>query len=199
MKTLIAPAVLLCLSLGLGCAGERTPANDTGSQGATSHSAPGADGVLHLGAAVVDAPSGWDFHRPSSSMRLAEAEVPGPAGPALLTVFFFGPGGGGDVQANLQRWLGQIEATPGSTPVERRLEADGFSIWEVTVAGTLLPSTMGAGPTEPMPGSRLLGAVVEGPGGPWFFKMTGPEDTVSAASAEFERMLLSVRPAARTT
>ncbi|HSN55836.1 MAG TPA: hypothetical protein VLT32_14275, partial [Candidatus Sulfomarinibacteraceae bacterium] len=60
---------------------------------------------------------------------------------------------------------------------------------------TLLPSGMGAGPTEPIPGSRLLGAVIDGPGGPWFFKLTGPAETVAAAAADFESMLRSVRPA----
>jgi hypothetical protein len=53
---------------------------------------------------------------------------------------------------------------------------------------------MGGGPTEPTPGSRLLGAVVEGPGGPWFFKITGPAATVTAAAPAFDAMLRSVRP-----
>jgi hypothetical protein len=53
---------------------------------------------------------------------------------------------------------------------------------------------MGGGPVEPAPGSQLLGAVIEGPGGPWFFKVTGPTDTVSAAAAAFDEMLRSVRP-----
>jgi hypothetical protein len=45
-----------------------------------------------------------------------------------------------------------------------------------------------------MPGSKLVGAVVEGPGGPWFFKVTGPRSTVAAAEPAFENMLRSVRP-----
>jgi hypothetical protein len=53
---------------------------------------------------------------------------------------------------------------------------------------------MGGGPTESTTGSKLIGAVVEGPGGPWFFKISGPAATVSAAEPEFDAMLRSVRP-----
>jgi hypothetical protein len=49
------------------------------------------------------------------------------------------------------------------------------------------------GPAEPQPGSRLLAAVVEGPGGPWFFKTTGPDETVAAARADFLAMLRAAR------
>ena len=38
--------------------------------------------ALALPGAVVDQPAGWLFRPPSSSMRLAEAEVAGPTGPA---------------------------------------------------------------------------------------------------------------------
>lgn len=194
----LAPVVLLVFAAGCG---DQSPASTAASSGETA--APGAGAaagdVVDLGGAVVDAPAGWAFHAPTSSMRLAEAEVPGPDGPALLTVFFFGPGGGGGVASNLQRWIDQVQADPASTPIQQQFAVDGFSISTVTVAGTLLPSGMGAGPSEPVPGSRLLGAVIEGPGGPWFLKMTGPQATVNAATADFDRMLRSVRAAAATT
>jgi len=52
---------------------------------------------------------------------------------------------------------------------------------------------MGTGPTTEKPGSRLLGAVVEGPGGPWFFKAAGPDATLSAEKDNFLKLLHSVR------
>ena len=88
----------------------------------------------------------------------------------------------------------------GNTPTLRRMqtvggfEVNGYSVSVIEAVGTLLPSRMGGGPSEPAPGSKLLGAVIEGPGGPWFFKVTGPKDTVSAAAPAFEAMLQSVRP-----
>jgi hypothetical protein len=53
-----------------------------------------------------------------------------------------------------------------------------------------------AGPMAPTktskPGFRLLGAIVEGPQGAVFFKLTGPAKTVAASEAGFEKMLSSV-------
>jgi hypothetical protein len=144
--------------------------------------------------ARFDRPAEWSFREPSTSMRLAEAEIPGGDGAALLTVFFFGAGGGGDIEANLQRWAGQIEAEAGTEPVRESFEVGGFSVSTIAVNGTLLPSRMGGGPSEPAAGSKLVGAVVEGPGGPWFFKVTGPAETVDAAEPAFATMLRSVRP-----
>ena len=37
----------------------------------------------------------------------------------------------------------------------------------IDVSGTLKPSSMGMGPSTDQPNSRLFGAVVEGPGGPF--------------------------------
>jgi hypothetical protein len=42
------------------------------------------------------------------------------------------------------------------------------------------------------PGYRLLGAIVEAPEGPVFFKLTGPAKTVAVAKADFEKMLSSL-------
>jgi hypothetical protein len=148
-------------------------------------------GTLDLGGAVLDAPDSWEFGAPSSSMRLAEATIPGPGGPALLTVFFFGEGGGGGVDANLARWVGQVQTE--DDPVRDQFTVGEFTISTIAVDGTLLPSTMGTGPSEPVPDASLAGAVIEGPGGPWFLKVTGPEATVSAAREAFDAMLRSVR------
>ena len=56
-----------------------------------------------------DLPAGWQSEPPTSSMRLAQATIPGPQGNGQLAVFYFGPGGGGDVDSNIQRWVGQME------------------------------------------------------------------------------------------
>lgn len=139
-------------------------------------------------------PEGWQSEPPTSDMRLAQATIPGPQGNGQLAVFYFGPGGGGDVESNIQRWVGQMEPEPGTEPARQSFETEnGFQVTWVDVAGTLLPSTMGTGPTTPQPNSRLLGAVVEGPGGPWFFKATGPKDVMAAEREKFLEMLRSVQ------
>ena len=43
----------------------------------------------------------------------------------------------------------------------------------------------------PRPGYRMLGAILEGPGGNIFIKLVGPAKTVAAHQAAFEKMLES--------
>jgi hypothetical protein len=141
-----------------------------------------------------DLPAGWRSEPPANTMRIAQAKVPGAGGEGELAVFFFGPGGGGGTQANLDRWIGQMDVAPGAAPQQESFDANGLSVTWIDVAGTLKASSMmGSGPATDQPGYRLYGAVVEGPGGPWFFKLTGPEATVAAARESFLAMLASVR------
>ncbi len=126
-------------------------------------------------------------------MRLAQAKIPGgETGGGQLAVFYFGPGGGGGVEPNLQRWLGQVELE--AEPQRESFSHGDFTITWVDAMGTLKPSTMGTGPTAPQPGSRLLAAVVEGQQGPWFFKATGPAATLATERDAFINMLKSATP-----
>jgi hypothetical protein len=124
-------------------------------------------------------------------MRVAQAVIPGPGGPGDFALFYFGPGGGGGVDANIQRWIEQMESP--EQPKPEIFEANGYRVTWIDVRGTLKPNMMGAGPTTPQPNARLLGAVVEGPGGPWFFKATGPDTTLTPERDAFIGMLKSVR------
>jgi hypothetical protein len=89
-------------------------------------------------------------------------------------VFFFGPGGGGGVEANIQRWVDQMEVPAGSNPAPETFESNGYRVTWIDVPGTLKPSNMGTGPTTEQPNSRLLGAVVEGPVDPGSSRPQGP-------------------------
>ena len=150
--------------------------------------APAGGGQL-----LFELPAGWTSTPPSSAMRLAQARIPGPGGEGDLVVFWFGEGGGGGVEDNLQRWIGQMEVTAGTEPAREKFDVDGLAVTWVDVSGTLLPSNMGTGPATPQPSSRLFGAVIEGPGGPWFFKATGPEATLAAEREAFVGILKGAR------
>lgn len=149
------------------------------------------------GSIDFDVPASWQTQPPSSNMRLTQAVIPGPGGPGELAVFYFGPGGGGPVDANIQRWVEQMESP--EQPQPETFEANGYRVTWIDVRGTLKPSMMGSGPTTPQPNSRLLGAVVEGPGGPWFFKATGPDATLTPERDAFIAMLKSVRAKSEAT
>ncbi|HXO22803.1 MAG TPA: hypothetical protein VOA87_23030 [Thermoanaerobaculia bacterium] len=141
-----------------------------------------------------DLPASWDKEAPESGMRLAQARIPGPGGIGQLAVFYFGPGQGGSVDANLERWSGQIGAADGAKPKRESFETKGFKVTWIDLSGTLKPSGMGMGPKTDQPNSRLLGAVIEGPGGPWFFKATGSDATLGPQRDAFVKMLHSIRP-----
>jgi hypothetical protein len=171
------------------------PIGPISSRGETVPASPGGGAPAAQSAGLdFDLPANWQSQPPDSQMRLAQAAIPGPGGPGQLAVFFFGPGGGGGVDANIKRWIDQMEPAKGSNPKPETFQTDkGFKVTWVDVAGALKPSSMGMGPAKEQPGSRLLGAVVEGPGGPWFFKATGPDSTLAGQRDAFLTMLKSVR------
>lgn len=152
----------------------------------SSQQAAGAQGSIDF-----DVPKAWKSEKPSSSMRLMQASIPGSGGPGELAVFYFGPGQGGPVDANINRWIGQMEGA--SQPTPETFEVNGYRVTWVDVKGTLKASQMGMGPSSPIPNARLFGGVVEGPGGPWFFKAQGPDATLAPQRDAFVAMLKSVR------
>lgn len=138
-------------------------------------------------------PAAWQQSKPSSSMRIAQATIPGSAGSGELAVFHFGAGQGGGVDANIDRWLQQMEIAKNESPKRDAFQVGDFTITWVDVGGTLKASSMGMGPSSAQPNYRLLGAVVEGPQGPWFFKATGPDATLTAERPTFLAMLRTMR------
>lgn len=149
---------------------------------------------------VLDPPAEWIAEPVSSPMRVAQFILPKAAGDAEdadLTIFYFG-GAGGTVEANLERWTGQMLQPDG------RRSADVATTSEFTagdLAVTLL-DVPGIYAAEVRPGSgmryhkpdfRLKAAVVETPAGPYFFKLTGPEQTVETWDEPFVALLESVR------
>jgi hypothetical protein len=160
---------------------------------AVSEPAPAAGAAAAAPGLAFDLPAGWVSEKPGSGMRLAQATIPGAAGAGQFAVFYFGAGGGGSAEANIGRWIGQIDA-PIAPPRREEFSTHGLKVTWVDVAGTMKPSTVGMGPTTAQPGSRLLGAVVEGPGGPWYLKAIGPDATIAAARGAFVTLLHGLRP-----
>ena len=116
---------------------------------------------------------------------------------AECVVNYFGPGQGGTIDANVERWKGQIldgHGKPAAAKVTSRT-VRGIRITVVDASGTY--TGMGgpfAGGAKPVTGYRLLGAIAEGRGGNVFFKLTGPEQTIAAEQSRFEQLLSSIQP-----
>jgi hypothetical protein len=133
-------------------------------------------------------------------MRAAEYLVPRAAGDpedAECIVITFGPGQGGGLDENVDRWVAQFSGT--TKPERTKQEIHGLPVTRVEVAGTYTPMRMPGMPAAPASraGWRLIGAIVEAPSGLWFFKLTGPDATVKAAGQELDAMLATASPTQR--
>lgn len=134
-------------------------------------------------------PDGWQNIPTTSPMRLAELSCPGDAGAAQVTFFSFGPGQGGGVEPNIQRWLSQFAESPEDTKAERvERKAGDFTYHLVRANGTFL-SGMPGQPTTPVKDHALLGAIIVSPNGDVFVKMTGPKETVQKGTDAFIGMI----------
>ncbi len=221
MKRILVPAALVGLAIYVlaGCAGRKTePERSSGSSGiASAHGSMGAgldtSGSPRAGTPASPSiqaqtggsptaaaglrwrlPARW-IVQPDRPMRVATyaiAPVRGDSGGAECAVYYFGPHQGGDVDANFQRWTQQFQPATASRRSSRRVS--GLEVSLLQVSGTY---TAPGGPMMQSQGSktgwRLLGAIVGGPQGSVFFKLTGPEKTVAMAASSFDELIGSLR------
>jgi len=145
-------------------------------------------------------PDGWKSTPPTSSMRVAEFTLPRAAGDgedAQLIVYYFG-GSGGSADANIQRWIGQIEQADGkpSSAVAKKESRtiNGLTVSLVDVSGTYT-AEMSPGSTahNNKPHFRLRAGVVDTPRGPYFIKLTGPAQTIAKWDAAFNQFVSSLK------
>ena len=138
-------------------------------------------------------PPGWKYERarPMRAATYTVSPAPGDPDASECVVFFFGAGQGGSVEANIDRWKGQFQQAgkPAGARVEKRT-VHGLPVTTIDVSGDY--SGMGgpnAAEKSTASGYRLLGAVVEGPGGTVFIKFAAPAKTVAANQQKFEQLL----------
>lgn len=147
-----------------------------------------------VGGLTFSRPTEWNWVAVNSPMRKAQLAVPGldPTKAAEVTFFHFGAGGGGDIESNAKRWLGQFKGAANAEKVESK-QIGGRKVTLVSTEGTYSTGMPGAS-AAPMENYALLGAIIEDAGGNVFVKMTGPKATVQAASAKFLEFLGAVKP-----
>ena len=179
-----------------------TRATPTPPQTMKPAKSPVAAGEKTIVAAGVEftAPQRWIEQKPSSSMRKAQFELPGEAGPAELVVYYFGPGGAGGRAANVQRWLGQFSNPNRPTSAAQwetsTVTRNNLEHTVVKVSGTYAPISMRPGvpaPT-PKPDYAIYGIILEGgPQGTLFIKATGPKATIEVQAAALDAFDQSAR------
>lgn len=129
-------------------------------------------------------PARWKQVQNTSPMRLATYKIPGADGDAEVSV----SEAGGSVEANAARWIGQFDAAAQRSAKQSSKKIAGFDVTFVEVQGNYSGGMGGGGGAH----MALLGAIVATPGMPHFFKITGPEKTVTAARSELDTLLASM-------
>ncbi|WP_394832356.1 hypothetical protein LVJ94_38175 [Pendulispora rubella] len=142
---------------------------------------------------VWDAPPSWEKVANPSTMRKATYRIPKAAGDTddtELSVIV----AGGSATANIERWVGQFSSGASIEKKERSVSNLNVSVVEIkgTYGGGMTGPGMpaAAGPKEHY---ALLGAIVADGQDSTFFKMTGPEKSVKAARADFDKFVDSLK------
>ena len=137
-------------------------------------------------------PPSWS-EGPARQMRLATYLPPASGGKsAECAVFFFGEGIGGAVDDNVDRWVAQFVGAP--NPTRKRMTVQGLDVTRVEIEGVYLVPGADMRTQGQEKDWMVLGAIVVGPKGPVFFKMTGPAVAVRQAAADFDGMLSTLSP-----
>ncbi len=192
MKRLLPWAGALLLVLAFGCS--KGSGNASGGRTGDTRM-ESAKGISYR------VPTDWTSAPPSSGMRAAQYTLPVASGETdapELVLYFFGEGQGGSAQANIDRWMGQFTQSNGSSASDQAKTSSRtvgpFKVTEVRVSGTYAGG-MGMGQAENKPGYAMWGAVIEGQGGPWFFKAVGPVKSMQRIDAQFDDVIDSLVPA----
>jgi hypothetical protein len=161
-----------------------------GGRGATSISSPQTNSNTLTTAPSGDlhfkAPDGWVVEQPSSKMRAAQyklSKAEGDSEDASLVLYYFGPSQGGPPQANIDRWIAQIQQADGSSSKDKAktdtMTVNGLKITTVDVTGIYTAEMApGSGTKHNDANYRLRAAVIETPKGNYFLKLVGPAKTV---------------------
>jgi len=149
-----------------------------------------------VGGLTFKRPETWTWVATTSPMRKAQLAVPGADGkaPGDVVFFHFGPGNGGGVKANVDRWLGQFQEKGDALKSKvEEVAVRGQSITFVRAQGTYL-SGMPGGPKTAVPDTMLLGAIVPGAEGSVFIRFTGPTPLGAASEAAFRQLAETAIP-----
>ncbi len=174
------------------------------SRGATVVSAPNSSGTESPGQTSGDLrykiPDGWVAAQPSSKMRVAQFKLPKADGDnedGELVLYYFGTNQGGTAEANIDRWISQIQQADGSSSKDKAkteaLTANGLKITTVDVSGKYTAEMApGSGKFYDNANYRLRAAVIETAKGNYFLKLVGPAKTVGRWEQSFTDYLKSL-------
>ena len=159
----------------------------------SAFAAVAADAKFKVSEFTFQRPEKWEAVETTSAMRKAQLKVNDAEKKtsAEVVFFHFGAGGGGGVQANIERWYRQFEGPREKLGTKtEEVKVGKHKVTYVQAEGTFM-SGMPGGPTTPMTGYAMRGAIIEAAEGDVFVKMTGPAALVKVSEADFKKMVES--------
>src|SRR5882724_1628337 len=180
-RSIISAGVLLAMSMACSACGSKGATFVSSSQSNTAQSKSSTAGAL-----IYKAPDGWVSEKTSSTMRVAQYKLPKAEGDpedALLVIYYFGAAQGGAVQANIDRWISQMQQPDGSASKDKAKTetstVNGLKVTSVDVSGTYTAEMApGSGSMHNDTNYRMHAAVIETPKGNYFLKLVGPAKTM---------------------
>ena len=139
---------------------------------------------VKIGELELKLPKSWKQSDATRPMRLATFEVPAAEGDKEKSEFVVSSfaGGGGGVDANISRWVGQF-APEGRDAVVVQGKAGENEYFIANISGTYMKSAGPAfgGKSTPTPGQRVINVFLNLEGkAVYFLKLTGPDAAVAA-------------------
>jgi len=185
------------LAIGLGVlaltAGLALPRRATAAEDKADHRIELAEGQI-----LMTAPDSWTRKQPRVRIIDHEFAVPASRGDTedgRLTIM----GAGGEVEANINRWIGQFAQADGSETknqvpeAQRKTSVAGLDVSWVDLSGTYHDNPSPFDPnskTVDREAYHMLAAIIVSPKlGNYFIKLYGPKQTVADHADEFHKMI----------
>jgi len=135
----------------------------------------------------LQVPAGWrqaELTPAQQGFVDARFEIPALGDDVKLTLSTIG----GGVDANMERWIGQVRLPEGATPITESFEVDGIPVTWIDLSGEF--SGMQQAPQADW---RMLGAAFAGAPRDFYIKLTGPASAIRQIEEEFRSFVKSVR------
>jgi hypothetical protein len=181
--------------------GEQDPTTKPAKPTAPTTQPAAKQKTVNIDRLVFTVPADWEVQQPKSSMRKAQFRLPGSDAKqdAEVVVFYFGQGprGGGGIDANIDRWCGQLAQPDGRSSKEvakiTQETFNGLKVHSLDVSGILVaPVSPGDSKKQNKPNQRMLASIVVTPEGNYFIKSVGPKSTLDAHADSYKSFIQSV-------
>ncbi len=146
-----------------------------------------APATFKVGQFTFARPAAWKWIE-AGGMRKAQLQIGEGKSQGEVVFFEFPAGQGGEVKANIDRWLGQFQEPREKLQSKTEKVPGKVPVTYVQAEGTYMSGMPGA-PKTAMPNYALQGAIAEAPGGNIFIRLTGPAALVKSSQAEFKKMV----------